>query len=627
MKTQLKTVIIGLLIVLLIGQIPTTTAGAAGNPDPIPTPVLPARAPDGQLMIGWHEQGDNMNTLKANERALGKRFAIVRTYHQWTLPGRRIDDLVKEGRLNFVSHKPPSPGRGGWKAVASGREDRMIRSLAQKYRGYGRQVLFTFHHEPHDDASDVKRGGRYGTSAQYRAAWQRIHDIFVAEKAAATAGGNVYFTYVATSDWMLRGTPAGSADTMYPGDDRVDVFGHDKYNWASCHDKKWIEFEAMWSPILDLAAARRKPVIPGEWGSPPAGGRRNEWFRNAARFMKSDPRARQWMLGFAYFHSFHDNCHWDFMKQGRDGKDGWIETFSSDPYFVGAPFALPDVRSTSAPTPAPAPEPEPTAAPEPPESWTRRTRQPGGLPKGSGEMSGLASSRRHPGLVWGVRDSGNPASLYALRQHDDQPGKFSMREVKVAGAKNRDWEDLVYGEENGRGVLYIVDTGAKVVYKVAEPDPGAGGKATVLDRYRYAFPDASPSGTCGPRHNVEAAFLHPPLTGRLHLVRKMRSPAGVYRFDRLSGSATNVPKLIGRLADASCISVAAISLDGRGLVTASHDTLRLRRGDGSVESLLRSPPGYRASVSPDNNEAGSFFPFGSNNFLLGAENRSTWTFQ
>jgi len=420
---------------------------------------------------------------------------------------------------------------------------------------------------------------------------------------------------------MLRGNPAGSADAMYPGDDVVDLFAHDKYNWASCQRTKWEEFGDMWGPVLDLAAAHHKYLIPAEWGSPPAGGRRNEWFQNAAHFMKTDRRARQWLLGFAYFHDFHDNCHWDFMNQGTDGRDGWKATFSTDPYFVGTPFALPSVgfqaRTMSTPPAA--------ATTSPP--WTQGTRYPDGLPSGSGEMSGLASSRRYPGWAWGIRDSGNPASLYALRQVDGRPGRFSMREFRVAGAANRDWEDVVYGQEHGQGVLYIVDEAAKVVDKVAEPDPTGGGTASVLARYRYSFPDASPSGTCGPRDNVEAAFLFPPRTGRLHLVRKASSPAGVYQFGGLTESGVNVPRLVGSLSDAGCISVAAVSDDGRRLVTASHDTLRLRTGDGGLESLLRAPTVYTAPVKPDNNEGGTFFPYGSGAFLLGAENRSTWIFR
>jgi hypothetical protein len=571
-------------------------------------------------MVGWHEDGDDLGKLREHERALGKRFAIVRSYQQWALPGAKVDALVKDGRLVLVSHKPPVPEKGGWAAVADGREDRMIHALARRYRAYERQVIFTFHHEPHDDAADVKAGGRYGRSGDYRAAWRRIHDIFVAEGAAAIAGGNVYFGYVATSNWMLRGDPAGSGDMMYPGDAYVDLFAHDKYSWGECRGERPVEFADMWSPILDLAAAHHKYVIPAEWGAAPSRGQRNEWFRRAAEFMKSDPRARQWMIGFAYYHSFHDGCHWDFLNQGSDGRDGWLSAFSADPYFVGEPFALPAAGPI-------APQMRQPAAPEAPAPRWRASRHVGGLPPGTGEMSGLAASRRYPGWVWGIRDSGNPAALYALRARDGRPGEFDMTEIRVPGASNRDWEDIVYGEDGGVPYLAVVDEAARVVYRIAEPDPTRPGAARLLGVYRYRFPDASPRGTCGPRDNVEAAFLFPPVTGQLHLVRKAASPAGVYGFDSLSNDRVNVPRLVGRLSDAGCISVAAVSADGRELVTASHDSLRVRRGSGDLASLLAGPVGYVTSIKPDNNESGTFFSYGGGGFVLGAENRNTWLFQ
>jgi len=190
MKTRISTTTI-LFLLLLTFVHNSVSDHSPINRAKLVSSVLPARAPDGAVMIGWHEQGDDLAALRAHEQALGKRFAIVRLYQQWNLPGRKVDELVADGRLVLVSHKPPAPADGGWGAVASGREDATIRALADKYRGYGRQIIFSFHHEPHDDASDVKTGGRYGTSAQYKAAWRRIHDIFAEEHAAASVGGNV----------------------------------------------------------------------------------------------------------------------------------------------------------------------------------------------------------------------------------------------------------------------------------------------------------------------------------------------------------------------------------------------------------------------------------------------------
>lgn len=583
-------------------------------------------------MIGWHEDGDNLDRLEAHEAKLGKRFAVVRLYNQWRQPSRKVDQMVADGRLVLSSHKGPDPGRGGWAAVASGRQDGTIRFLAQKYRGYGRQIIFVFHHEPHDDASDVKRSGRYGTSSDFKAAWRRIHRIFTDEGASASAGGTVFFGYSATGSRALGNR--GSGDPLYPGDAYVDVFAHDRYNWASCRGEGWESFAENWRPLVELAAEHGKPLIPAELGAPPSGGRRNAWFRDAARWMKTDPLARQWMIGFAYYHSFHDSCHWDFMNQGDDGRSGWAEAFSGDGYFVETPFSLHGsamaVRSAG-PGPGPSvPPAEPARAGEPAPagsvSWAPPTRQEGGLPPGHGEVSGIAASKRYPGWAWAIRDSGNPASLYALRERGGI-GRFSMREFPVRGASNRDWEDVVYAADATGTYLLIVDAGAKVVYKVAEPDPAASGGALAVARYRYAFPDRSPSSTCGPRDNVEAAFVFPALSGQLHLVRKMGSPARVYRFGELSPDRTNVLVPAGELADAGCISVASLSADSRLLVTASHDRMRVRQGAGDAASLLRAAPRYGSGISPDNNEGGDFFPWGSRDIVVGAENRSTRHFK
>lgn len=227
-------------------------------------------------------------------------------------------------------------------------------------------------------------------------------------------------------------------------------------------------------------------------------------------------------------------------------------------------------------------------------------------------------------MVWGLRDSGNPATLYALSPQRE-PGRFGVAEFPVEGARNRDWEDLVYGEDPAGQYLLIVDVGAKTVYRVAEPDPAAPGPVGVVATYRYAFPDRGRS-SCGPSDNVEAAFLYPALNGLLHIVRKEKSPARVYRFERLSDEV-NVPVQVGELDD-SCISVMAVSADNAQIVTASHSDLRVRAGKaGDLASFLGASPVMRANISPDNNEGGDFYPFGSDEILIGAENRTTWRFR
>ncbi|MGH9000464.1 MAG: hypothetical protein ACRDY7_13880, partial [Acidimicrobiia bacterium] len=326
----------------------------------------------GGVMVGWHEDGDDLDAMRAHERALGKRMAVVRLYEQWGPPGTKVDEAVAEGRLAVVSHKPPP--EIGWVRIAAGLEDAMIHALAEAYRAYGRDVVFVFHHEPHDDAIDLNQEGAYGLSGNFVAAFRRIHDVFVADGAHVSAGGNVSFGYSATTPWVLEGDPAGVGDDLYPGEGYVDVLAHDRYNWFSCRDDAWEEFSANWAPIVAVAARQRKPLIIGEFGSAPGGGRRNEWFAKAAAWMKSDPDARRWLIGFAYYHSHHDTCRWDFMNQGDDGRRGWAQAFGDDPYFLGSPFPLarPEPVAPGLPVLVPLPLPLPDAVlPEPPMSPSR----------------------------------------------------------------------------------------------------------------------------------------------------------------------------------------------------------------------------------------------------------------
>ncbi len=92
------------------------------------------------------------------------------------------------------------------------------------------------------------------------------------------------------------------------------------------------------------------------------------------------------------------------------------------------------------------------------------------------EGSGLAVSAHDPQRLWFVNDSGNRPELIAL---DLDSGEYQR--LRVAGAKNRDWEDLAayrYEEEPWLAIADIGDNAGKrdhiKVYLLPEPsDPGA----------------------------------------------------------------------------------------------------------------------------------------------------------
>ena len=149
------------------------------------------------------------------------------------------------------------------------------------------------------------------------------------------------------------------------------------------------------------------------------------------------------------------------------------------------------------------------------------------------ESSGLAASRRNPGLLWTHNDSDDGPLLYCL----DLQGR-SCGTWRVTGAEAWDWEGMAAGPgpRAGEPYLYVGDIGDNldqrteiVVYRV--PEPAAGGNGPVpttaspaatasAEALRLRYPD-------GPR-NAEALLVHP-TTGDVYVVSKEAASAGVYK--------------------------------------------------------------------------------------------------
>jgi len=93
------------------------------------------------------------------------------------------------------------------------------------------------------------------------------------------------------------------------------------------------------------------------------------------------------------------------------------------------------------------------------------------------EASGLAASRKNPGVLWVHNDGGSPC-VYAITPEGKLLGVYNL-----AGAKVRNWEDIAIGPgpEPNVDYLYVGDIGdnnAKrkdvTVYRIIEPNVNAG---------------------------------------------------------------------------------------------------------------------------------------------------------
>jgi hypothetical protein len=195
------------------------------------------------------------------------------------------------------------------------------------------------------------------------------------------------------------------------------------------------------------------------------------------------------------------------------------------------------------------------------------------------EASGLAVSRRYPGVLWSHNDSGNATVLFAL----DSAGTMLGR-VRVP-IRTRDWEDISAARCPSNDCLYIADIGDNRsarrrvhIYRMREPAPGDA-EAAPPEVFNGTYAD-------GP-HNAEAMFV---IGADLFIVTRDRM-GGVYR-STLSGSRELTFQRVGQLG-LQAVTDAEASRDEKSVVVrTSHEAVLYRTDDlilGRNVPYLRVP--------------------------------------
>jgi hypothetical protein len=137
------------------------------------------------------------------------------------------------------------------------------------------------------------------------------------------------------------------------------------------------------------------------------------------------------------------------------------------------------------------------------------------------EASGLARSNRELDVFWAINDDG-PAVVHALNSSGANLG-----EVKIAEAKNRDWEDIASFTHDGTAYLAVADIGDNggnrknvTIYVVAEPAT-SDAETEVAWRIDYTYPD-------GP---LDAEALAVDAAGeKIYVLSKRSIPAVLYQL-------------------------------------------------------------------------------------------------
>lgn len=195
------------------------------------------------------------------------------------------------------------------------------------------------------------------------------------------------------------------------------------------------------------------------------------------------------------------------------------------------------------------------------------------------ESSGIAASKCQPNVFWTHNDSGDDAFIFAVNSKGAKLGTW-----KVAGAKNKDWEDIAaFKNANGECFLYIGDIGNNelargemTIYLVKEPQVSESNKSSSKKKpsatenaaaFRFEYPDS--------RHDAETLMIHP-TSGDIYILSKqLAGAAGVYKLAAdYSPDKTNVLK---KIADFSVpalpngfLTGGDISPDGRRVVVCDY---------------------------------------------------------
>ncbi len=213
-------------------------------------------------------------------------------------------------------------------------------------------------------------------------------------------------------------------------------------------------------------------------------------------------------------------------------------------------------------------------------------RQPGSFRDGPvPESSGIAMSRRRPGMFWTINDSGNPASLFLVDTLAVVHGFVSLDPIPAI-----DWEAMAAAPCGTEWCLYVGDIGdnravrrSVVIYRVPEPteEQVATHRTDRVDSLVVTYQD-------GPE-DAEALVATP--AGDLGIITKGRGGfSNGYWIDRTAWQAgTAVARKIWQPPFATSMMLrrlvtdAALSPDGARLAIRTYRTIYVyARADGPL---------------------------------------------
>lgn len=178
--------------------------------------------------------------------------------------------------------------------IIRGDFDALITSWAKGLAAFGSPVILNFAHEMNGNWTPWGVGVNGNQPGEFIAAWRHVHDIF-------TRVGTPNVRWMWTPNEMYERVPA-TLEAVYPGDEYVDWFGMNGFNWGEAIHWKNCDCQSAWRSFAEvfdttyhlLVELGDKPIMIGEVGSAEAGGNKAAWITDAltVQIPENYPRIR-----------------------------------------------------------------------------------------------------------------------------------------------------------------------------------------------------------------------------------------------------------------------------------------------------------------------------------------------
>jgi len=201
------------------------------------------------------------------------------------------------------------------------------------------------------------------------------------------------------------------------------------------------------------------------------------------------------------------------------------------------------------------------------------------------ELSGLATSIRHPGIVWATNDSGGGPYLYAL----DSDTCRIRATLRLLDTPARDHEALAVGRDaQGRAVIWVGDIGDNLgtwpyarIHKVVEPKRLRDADVPVTT-YRFTYP--------GGPVNAEA-LLAAPDREQLWVISKEAGVGSVFELPSPMSDSLEPMRATEVGTARSSVTDAAMAPDGSRYVVRDYLSAEVFSGEppGTAEARFGLP--------------------------------------